>query len=77
MTRLSDYCDVSLNQIDLGRGPYTEITIKAGRPKRKRVVPPAGEKYAFEYDAWPHQITVSVSPTGKSIHIWKDETKLT
>lgn len=76
MTRISENCDVSLNEINLDRGTHLEITVKSGAPKRKRVVPPAGEKYAFEFDSWPHHVVVSVSPTGRSVHIWKDDEKL-
>lgn len=49
---------------------YQQVTIRAGRPKRERVVPPAGERYAFERDTYPVVVDVTVSPTGRSIHVF-------
>lgn len=49
---------------------YVGLHVRAGKPKRVRVVPPAGEDYAFDRDDYPLIVEVSVSPTGRSARVW-------
>jgi hypothetical protein len=46
------------------------LTVKAGRWRDERVVPPAGEEHAFTRRVWPHRVVVAVSPTGRSVRVW-------
>lgn len=45
------------------------INVKAGRKKVERIVPPAGEKYAFDRDVYPVNVEVMVSRTGRSVQV--------
>jgi hypothetical protein len=49
-----------------------QADIKVGNRGTKRVVPPAGERYAFEVTEWARRVTVSVSPSGRSVRVWVD-----
>lgn len=51
---------------------YHGIQVRAGYRRRERVVPPAGEAYAFEVDRWARTVEISVSPTGRSVRVWVD-----
>jgi hypothetical protein len=51
---------------------YEIAHVRAGHRGVKRIVPPAGERYAFDVDQWARRIEVSVSPTGRSIRIYVD-----
>jgi hypothetical protein len=51
---------------------YTELAIGAGKRTTERIVPPAGEDHAFEVDKWTRSITISISPTGRSVRVWID-----
>lgn len=51
---------------------YRMLTVRAGYRGRDRVVPPAGEEYAFELDRWARTVEVTVSPTGRSVRVWVD-----
>ena len=49
----------------------TEIfQLKAGPLPSERIVPPAGEKYAFDVDRWEWDIEVYRSPKGRSIRVF-------
>lgn len=48
------------------------IEVVAGPRGTKRVVPPAGEKDAFDVPLWCRRVTVSVSPTGRSVRVFVD-----
>ena len=77
MTRLADHCDLSVASFDPnGSGPHVEVIVKTGKMKVEHVIPPAGERFAFDREDWPHRVVVSVSPTGRSVHIWKDGEKI-
>lgn len=52
------------------------MTIRAGNRGRKRVVPPAGEKYAFTVDQWARRVEIYVSPTGRSVRVWVNGTEV-
>ena len=51
---------------------YEAVIVNAGTRKVERVVPPAGEEYAFDRVVWKHRVEVSVSPTGRSVRVWVD-----
>ena len=51
------------------RGRYRGATVYAGKATTERVVPPAGEDYAFDVTRWPTRVQVTVSPTGRSVRI--------
>ena len=51
-------------------GGYACVDIRAGIPKTIRVVPPAGEAYAFDRDGYPTHVQVIVSPKGRSVQVW-------
>jgi hypothetical protein len=51
---------------------YRNIRVRAGRPHTERIVPPAGEDFAFEVQRWGHEVLVCVSPTGRSVRVWLD-----
>ena len=48
------------------------LIIRAGRRKVRHVVPPAGDDYAFDVQEWEREVTVYVSPTGRSVRVWVD-----
>lgn len=50
----------------------TMVTINAGHRGTERVVPPAGEAWAFERDVWDREVGVYVSPTGRSVRVFVD-----
>ena len=51
---------------------YVVAHIRAGNRGTVRVVPPAGEDYAFDRQEWAHRVEVCVSPTGRSVRVWVD-----
>lgn len=51
---------------------YAHLIVNCGTKKTERVVPPAGEKYAFDRDVWSHRVNISVSPTGRSVQVFVD-----
>ncbi len=51
---------------------YAQVDILAGPLGTERVVPPAGENYAFDRLLWRKHVTVSVSPKGRSVRVWID-----
>lgn len=53
-------------------GGGVQIETLAGVKKTVRIVPPAGDRFAFDVDDWPHRFTVYVSPTGRSVRLWID-----
>lgn len=54
--------------LDMGR----VVHIDAGNRGTERIVPPAGEKYAFERKLWGRSVEVYVSPTGRSVRVFVD-----
>lgn len=61
--------------IDAGHyehGGAVGMTIKAGNRGKRRVVPPAGESYAFDVTQWARRVEIHVSPTGRSVRVWVD-----
>lgn len=51
---------------------YRVLHVRAGNEGTKRIVPPAGERYAFDSQQWTRRVEVSVSPTGRSVRVWVD-----
>jgi hypothetical protein len=51
---------------------YAIVDVRCGRKTTTRVVPPAGEEYAFDRDDWDHHVQVHVSPTGRSVQVHVD-----
>jgi hypothetical protein len=49
-----------------------QATIDAGPRGVERIVPPAGEAYAFEVQTWARNVVVYVSPKGRSVRVWVD-----
>lgn len=54
-----------------------QITVRAGRRGVERIVPPAGDDHAFEVERWGREVTVYVSPTGRSVRVWVDGAEVT
>jgi hypothetical protein len=48
------------------------IVVEAGVRTTERVVPPAGEAYAFDRHIWTRRVEVYVSATGRSVRVWVD-----
>lgn len=48
------------------------IKVHAGPRGVERIVPPAGEAYAFDRDLWTREVEIYRSPTGRSIRVWVD-----
>lgn len=59
-------------RVDERRGTYDNIKITAGNLGIERIVPPAGDEYAFGVQRWKRTIEVSVSPTGRSVQVYVD-----
>lgn len=53
-----------------------ELFVCAGYRGTTRVVPPAGEDYAFTVTEWARRVAVHVSPTGRSVRVWVDGTEV-
>lgn len=51
---------------------YVHVVVKAGPRPPERIVPPAGEEYAFDAVRWARRVEVLVSPTGRSARVWVD-----
>lgn len=63
------------DQIDVAyaeRDGYQALSVRAGRRDVTHVVPPAGERYAFDRQEWSRLVQVSVSPTGRSVRVFVD-----
>lgn len=54
------------------RDGYVVANIGAGNDGTTRVVPPAGEAYAWDRQEWRRRVSISVSPTGRSVRVWVD-----
>jgi hypothetical protein len=48
------------------------LVVRAGHRGFERIVPPAGERYAFERELWARHIEISVSPKHRSVRVWID-----
>jgi hypothetical protein len=57
-------------------GVYENVKIGAGRRVTKRIVPPAGEAYAFKVDTWDTMVEITVSPTGRSVQVFVNGKKV-
>ena len=55
---------------------YHVASIDAGPRELVHVVPPAGERYAFDRQEYARRVEVSVSPTGRSVRVWVDGTEV-
>jgi hypothetical protein len=53
-----------------GRGVACHVD--AGDRGTERIVPPAGETYAFTRKRWARRVEVYVSPTGRSVRVYVD-----
>lgn len=51
---------------------YLAVIVRAGNQGTQRVVPPSGERYAYDRQLWARRVEVSVSPTGRSVRVWVD-----
>lgn len=51
---------------------YDQIEVSAGNLGVERVVPPAGDEHAFDVQRWKRRVTITVSPTGRSVRVWVD-----
>ena len=51
---------------------YHVLNVRACNRGEKRIVPPAGEDYAFEVTDWAKRVEISVSPAGRSVRVWID-----
>lgn len=50
----------------------TSVTVRAGLFGVERIVPPAGEAYAFEVPQYRHTFQIYSSATGRSVRLWID-----
>lgn len=48
------------------------IIVEAGRRGVEHIVPPAGEKYAFDRQLWRRRVDVFISKTGRSVRVFVD-----
>lgn len=48
------------------------VNIDAGPLGSERIIPPAGEEYAYDRPLWRRRVQVSVSPKGRSSRVWVD-----
>lgn len=55
---------------------YEQLAIKAGPRGTERIVPPAGEEYAFDVALWARRVVISISPAGRSVRVWVDGTEV-
>lgn len=55
-----------------GMSDYTVLHVDAVPTFVERIVPPAGEAYAFDVQHYRRRIEVHVSPTGRSVRVWVD-----
>lgn len=60
-----------LGILDLGDGRHV-VTVRAGKKTSERIVPPAGEDYAFDIDHWARNVEVYVSAKGRSVRVYID-----
>jgi len=72
MAQLGDEYDIRRTRFE---GGAVQIEITGGRKTVERIVPPAGEKYAFDSVQWEHRLTVYVSPQGRSFRLFIDGTE--
>ena len=54
------------------QGETWQVEVCAGPLPSKRVVPPAGEAFAFDVPQWKRRVTVYASRTGRSARVWVD-----
>lgn len=54
----------------------TFVVVKAGHRGTERIVPPAGEQYAFDRTLWARRVEVHVSPAGRSTRVFVDGTEI-
>jgi hypothetical protein len=59
-----------------GRGDYRTLHIDIEPTFSERVVPPAGEDYAFNVQHYRSSVEISVSPTGRSVQVFVDGVKV-
>jgi hypothetical protein len=49
-----------------------EVIVRAGNRGVERIVPPAGDLWAFDRPLWEREVMVYVSPTGRSVRVFVD-----
>ena len=69
---MNDAIDVRCARFSHRGGMYENVTVRAGIPNVVHVVPPSGEKYAFDRVDYPHEVQITVSPTGRSVQVYVD-----
>lgn len=69
---LVQYSASVLDETAARHAGYALVTIDAGPRRAERIVPPAGEAYAFDAGRWARRGEVTVSPTGRSARVWVD-----
>lgn len=55
-----------------GRGIYENMTIDVVPTFVERIVPPAGDEYAFDIQHHRRRVDICVSPSGRSVRIFVD-----
>ena len=53
-------------------GLYRFLDVDVLPVRVERIVPPAGERYAFDRIHYERRVQVSISPTGRSVRVWVD-----
>lgn len=76
MTTPADRLTVHRFTYEYRGGLYTAAHVMAGRCTTRRIVPPAGEDYAFDAQDWDTSVQVTVSPTGSSVQVYVDGEKV-
>lgn len=51
---------------------YQSVEVSAGYRRTRRVVPPAGKQHAFTVEEFARRVSVSVSPSGRSVRVFVD-----
>ena len=68
--------DIQASRFKHRGGVYHAIDVRSGFQGFDRIVPPAGEMYAFYRPRYLHHVQVTVSPTGRSVQVFMDGEKL-
>lgn len=78
MTAFGPHADLTLISACLkpGADPHRAIKVRAGRRWTERIVPPAGEAYAFDVERWPVEVEVTVSPGGRVVRLHVNGTEV-
>lgn len=71
LTKLSDVQDPRVRHLHLTDGREM-VVVDAGYLGSERVVPPAGEEYAYWRDEFRRRVEVYRSATGRSVRVFVD-----